>query len=415
MEPEIRCVTCDFVAPFSSFRGTCPRCGPVLGTLDVVYPYGPGEVSFSSFGPKGAGIFRFAPLLPVAPPSGNFPLLVGDTPLYEVKEVARDLGLRRLWIKDEGRNPSASMKDRASALAVAHALATGHNVIAAASTGNAASSLALLAAAASLKAILFVPKNAPKGKLAQMLVANARVVMVDGTYDQAFDLCAKACERFSFYSRNTATNPVLAEGKKTCAFEVAEALSENIPDVVAVGVGDGCVFAALEKGFRELFDLGLIKKRPRMLGVQAEGCAPLAEAFRKGVREGLTTTHVNTYADSIAVGSPRDRVKALRAAYSSGGAIIAVPDSRIREAVRLLARKAGVFAEPAGAAGLAGVMEAIRGGLISKEEEVLVVVSGHGLKDIDGAMSAVEEGPTIIPPTEEGLEKVASILCPLTT
>lgn len=399
-----RCVTCGRPVPLEQAPGQpCEKCGPLRGTTEVMY-----DLSHvrPDFGALGRGLFRFAPLLPVPDPGPRLPLLVGDTPLYDSPRLARRLGVVQVLVKDDGRNPSASLKDRASALAVAHALALSRPIIAAASTGNAASSLALLAASAGLRAVLFVPADAPPPKVAQMLLAGATVVRVQGTYDQAFDLCALACERFGWYSRNTATNPVLAEGKKTVALEVAETCGWDPPDWVAVGVGDGCVFAAIHKGFQELLQLGATRRVPRLLGVQAEGCAPLAAAFEAGAAMATPLRDPDTYADSIRVGVPRDQVKALRAAYASDGALVAVPDDLIRESQRLLAREAGVLAEPAGAAGFAGLLHLAASGRLASGDRVAAIVSGHALKDVAGAMSAVPGRPLDIPPDPAKIEVV---------
>ena len=383
---RLRCVTCATPYQPDEVDGVCPACGDLKGTLDVLLEGLPG-LAPASLGTPGTGIFRLGPLLPLPADCARTPLLVGDTPLYDAPRLAARLGVERLWIKDDGRNPSASMKDRATAIALAHAASLGRMVVATASTGNAASSLATLAASMGLRAVIFVPRTAPRPKVSQMLLAGARVVMVDGTYDQAFDLCASAARRFGWYSRNTATNPYLAEGKKTAAIEVAEALGWDVPDVYAVGVGDGCVFGAQHKGFSDLLAAGLTRALPRLIGVQAEGSAPLAAAFDAGSTDVIPVVPA-TFADSIAVGVPRDQVKALRAARSTGGALIGVPDDRIREAMRLLAAELGVFAEPAGAAGFAGLLQLSRQGRLGPRDRVVAVVSGHGLKDTDGAMSA---------------------------
>ena len=392
---RLRCVTCDATYRPGEVDGVCPACGDLKGTLDVLLEGLPG-LSPASLGTPGTGIFRFGPLLPLPGGCPRTPLLVGDTPLYDAPRLAARLGVARLWIKDDGRNPSASMKDRATAIALAHAASLGRTVIATASTGNAASSLATLAASMGLQAVIFVPRTAPRPKVSQMLLAGARVVMVDGTYDQAFDLCAAAVRRFGWYSRNTATNPYLAEGKKTAALEVAEALGWDVPDVYAVGVGDGCVFGAQHKGFSDLLEAGLTRSLPRLVGVQAQGSAPLAAAFDAGSDDVIPVVPA-TFADSIAVGVPRDQVKALRAARRTGGALIGVPDDLIREAMRLLASDLGVFAEPAGAAGFAGLLQLSRQGRLGPRDRVVAVVSGHGLKDTDGAMSATVGAPLPVP------------------
>jgi len=259
-----------------------------------------------------------------------------------------------------------------------------------------------------MRAVIFVPRTAPAPKVAQMLLTGASVVMVDGNYDQAFDLCAEAVRRFGWYSRNTATNPFLAEGKKTCSIEIAEYFQFVPPDVIAVGVGDGCVFGAQHKAFVDLLATGLVKTMPRLVGVQAAGADPLARAFAKGL-DTCEPMEPCTFADSISVGVPRDQVKALRAARATGGAIVAVPDDRIREAMRILASELGVFAEPAGAAGLAGLLElADRGGL-RPSDRVVAIVSGHGLKDITGAMSAVRGAPMQVEPGPKALDALEAI------
>lgn len=407
--PICRCITCG--RPESLAPGkTCPQCGPVFGIMEIEWELKPGCVP--DFGKPGSGIFRFAPLLPV-PTTSPFPLHVGDTPTYDCPRLAKVLGVEKCLVKDDGRNPSASLKDRASALAVAHALSLGKTTLAAASTGNAASSLALLSAATGLRAVLFVPKDAPRPKIAQMLLAGAVVVAVNGSYDQAFELCAKACERFGWYSRNTATNPVLAEGKKTVAFEIAEFCDWEPLDYVAIGVGDGCVFASIYQGFKQLFDLGLITRIPRLVGVQAQGCAPLARAFEKALGFAEPEENPKTYADSIAVGQPRDQVRALRAARDSGGMILAVPDALIRKAQRLLAQEAGVFAEPAGAAGFAGLMQLSSQGLLPSTAKVAAVVSGHALKDVDGAMSAIVTEPLEVGAGADAIADIERLVLPL--
>lgn len=399
-----RCITCGQQVPLDRSPGrTCEACGPILGTTEVLYDLSRVR---PDFGRRGDGVFRFAPLLPVPDPGHRLPLLVGDTPLYDAPRLAQRLGIAQVLVKDDGRNPSASLKDRASAMAVAHAVTLGRSVIAAASTGNAASSIALLGAAAGLKVVLFVPAAAPPPKVAQMLLAGALVVRVRGTYDQAFDLCALACERYGWYSRNTATNPVLAEGKKTVALEVAQECSWDPPGLVAVAVGDGCILAAIHKGFKELYALGLTARVPRLVGVQAQGCAPLARAHDRGETTVKPVFEPETYADSIRVGIPRDQVKALRAVSESKGYLLAVPDDLIREAQRLLSREAGVLAEPAGAAGFAGLLHLAATGLLSRDDRAVVIVSGHALKDVTGAMSAVVEQPLEIEAEPSALDGV---------
>jgi len=330
---------------------------------------------------------------PIPPPQ------VGWTPLYQAKRLGEKLGLSNLYLKDEGRNPTASLKDRASAIGVVKAQELGKKVITCASTGNAASSLAGLAASVGMRNVIFVPESAPKAKVAQLLIFGAQVIMIKGTYDQAFDLCLEASDEFGWYSRNTAYNPYLSEGKKTAGLEVCEQLGWQAPDRVFVSVGDGCIIGGLHKGFKDLLALGFIERLPKLVGVQAEGAAPLVRAWETGKFEPIVP---NTLADSISVGVPRDRVKALRAVRESGGKYVAVSDEEILEAMRQLGTEA-VFAEPAGAAGFAGLVKLADE--IDPQELIVVLVTGNGLKDVESAIKATKEPPKI-EPTMKGLRRL---------
>ncbi len=398
----------------------CDDCG-VDGILDVhldleaVRRDLPGGDPFPSH-PAG-GMWRFAPLLPVAPEAAHHCWTLGGTPAVETGRLAAFLGLGSLVIKDDTGLPSASLKDRAAALAIAHAVGLGIDHLACASTGNAAASLAVLAARAGLSATIFVPRTAPRAKLAQLLLHGARVIPVAGTYDQAFDLSIREIDRNRWYSRNCAHNPLLVEGKKTAALELAATLTDGfqggddrLPDAVFVPVGDGCIVSSVGKAFGELKALGLIGRMPRIYGVQAAGAAPLADGWQKagakaaglGSRQVQATVHrlvPRTVADSISVGIPRNRLKAWQNVARSGGGFLAVPDEAILEAIALLAEKAGIFAEPSGAAGMAGVVAARQRGLISATDKVAVMVTGHGLKDPEAALGRVRI-PDPVPPAE---------------
>jgi threonine synthase len=401
-----RCVVCDreYDPDYDGF--VCADCG-VDGILDVVYDYG--AIATSGLGSivdqKLRGLWRFAPLLPLRPASDHSAWTVGDTPVHEAGRLADHLGLRALFLKDDTCLPSASLKDRASALAVARARQLGIDHLACASTGNAAASLAVLTARAGMTCTIFVPSTAPRAKLAQLVLHGADVIKVDGTYDQAFDLSLAEMAKHNWYSRNCAHNPLLVEGKKTAALELAFSLTDgfsgnhlDLPDAVLVPVGDGCIISSVAKAFIELRDIGLTQKIPRVIGVQAAGASPLASAWAavdqshqdmsgSAILAEIHPVTATTLADSISVGIPRNRVKAWRNVAASGGAFIAVPDETIVEAIGLLARLAGVFAEPSGAAGLAGVLTALDQGLITNQDNVAVLVTGHGLKDPGAGMT----------------------------
>ena len=385
----------------SESEGTCPDCGPTLGTLTVWYAYDEIARSFQRetlLERREPSLWRYLEILPVPERPALLHPRVGWTPMYDLPRLAQEIGVRRLWIKDDGVNPSGSFKDRASCIGVARALLQGKTTITAASTGNAASSLALFAACAGMRAVIFVPQTAPSAKVAQLLVFGAEVLAIRGTYDQAFDLCLAAAEKNGWYCRNTAVNPFMSEGKKTAAMEICEQLGFEPPDCVVVSVGDGCIIGGLWKGFQDFLRLGLIHRLPRLYGVQAAGCAPLLTAFQQGQDIAAPLLGGHTCADSICVGQPRDHLKALRAVRQSHGAMTAVEDEAILEAIRTLARKAGVFVEPAAATAFAGLKKLVEDGLIGNDERVAVMLTGNGLKDIATALRASGREPTVIDP-----------------
>ncbi len=397
-----RCVTCSREWPPTDFPFTCPDCGPLMGTMDIIYDFRKLRATMPS-GTSARDLWEWKDFLPVEPPVSVRLLPVGATPLISSETLATKVGVKQLWLKDDRLNPSASLIDRASASALAHAIHLKAEVIAAASTGNAASSLATLAAPCKMKVVLFVPEAAPEAKLAQLLLHGAYVIRIQGTYDEAFDLCAEVCRKRGWYSRNTATNPMLAEGKKTVILESISQMDGKEPDVVAVPVGDGCILAGAHKAFLDLKDAGCIQRMPRLIGAQASGAAALVEASAKA-KPFPVMGATSTFADSIRVGLPRDQVKALRAVKETDGEWIAVTDDAIRGAMRLLAQTTGMFAEPAGAAALAGLIEAREQGLVDERETALVLVTGHGLKDVKGALSAAPAAPQAVAPTLEAVE-----------
>ena len=432
---SLRCLRCGAEYPPDAIEYVCgcrPNVGSDLGTLDVQYDYAaiaaatsPGQIAVD----PDLSIGRWWALLPVQRASLP-PLPVGNTPLLHAQCLGESVGLPHLYIKDDGRNPSASFKDRASAIAVARAQEKGAAIVATASTGNAAAALAGQAAAAGQPSVIFVPKTAPAAKIAQLLVYGSRVLAVDGSYDDAFDLCVAACQEFGWYNRNTGYNPYMTEGKKTVSYEIVEqffnaetqrrrgeegkkqkgapedrrkakvsaAQSEQFatPDAVFVSVGDGCIIGGVHKGFKDLLSLGWIERMPRIYGVQSTGSPALYNAWRDGLDIPLPVV-ATTRADSISVNAPRDPVKALNAVRESGGAFVLVEDAAILAAILPLARLGAVFAEPAGATSFAGVQQALADGLIQADETVVVINTGSGLKDVPAAMQMTGEPVTIAP------------------
>lgn len=390
---QLRCMECSATYEQGEVEYTCPTCG-IAGILDVEFDYE--RIAATGFGREmlasrnEVSIWRYFELLPVGHRESTPTLQLGMTPVYEFPQLASTLGVGRLRIKDDGRLPTGSFKDRASAIAVSRARETGYSHLACASTGNAASSLAGMAANAGLQAHIFVPATAPEAKVAQLLIFGADVVLVEGSYDEAYYLCMDASAEFGWFNRNCAINPYLVEGKKTCGLEIGEQLADDLPDWVAVSVGDGCTIAGIWKGLKEMHRFGVIERLPRLLGVQATGASPITRAFESG-GESFQPEVANTLADSIAVGQPRNAVKALRAVRESGGEIVSVSDDEILSAMRVLASGSGVFGEPAGVAAFAGLRTAIAAGTVSRNDHVLQVVTGNGLKDARAAFTAVGE------------------------
>jgi threonine synthase len=367
---------------------------------------------------KDYSIWRYADILPVNNRVGENlnvpPLHIGWTPVYKLFDIRHS----KLYIKDDGRNPTASFKDRASAVGVTKAMELGEKVMTCASTGNAASSLSGVCASVGMKSYIFVPKSAPKAKIVQLLIYGANVIMVNGTYDQAFDLCLQATKEFGWYNRNTGYNPYLLEGKKTAGLEICEQFNFNPPDRIYVSVGDGCIIGGLWKGFTDFYKLGIIDKLPKIIGVQSTGCSPLVKAFNStfDIRHSIFDIRYfielspHTIADSISVGHPRVPIQALRAVVESKGKMMAVSDDEILSAMRNLARTSGVFAEPAGITGFAGLMQDIQNNLIESNETVLALITGNGLKDIATAEKSASEltQPLIIEPTIDAVKSLFS-------
>ena len=394
---NVRCAKCTKCGrEYEALPGitTC-ACGGILD-IEYHYDYIKSVCSRESLARCGDySMWRYRPFLPVEPDSPPTPLRVGWSPLYRADALARALGLHTLYIKDDGQNPTASLKDRASAMAVVKAREAGADTIACSSTGNAASSLAGNAAAAGFKTYIFVPSRAPKGKVAQLMIFGATVISVDGSYEDTFELSKAAIDKWGWYNRNAAINPYLSEGKKTVTLEIMEQLHWQVPDYIALSVGDGCTIAGAWKGLKDLYAAGFIDRLPKLISVQAEGCCPLNRAIATG--EPWTPMEENTLADSIAVGVPRNADKALAAIRESQGVVVNVSDEEILAAMRLLGRTCGVFGEPAGVTGTAGVRKALELSLIDPDSSVVSVVTGNGLKDTANGIRAAGE-PMLVKP-----------------
>ncbi len=385
---------------------TCPSCGE-KGILDIDYDYETIGKTFTKEVLELEGdrsIFRYSPLLPINGKPQKELLRVGNSPLYKSKTFTDLVGGGELYIKDDGFNPTSSLKDRASIIAVVKSLEAGGQTICCSSTGNAASSLAGNSAKAGLKTLIFVPERVPDGKLAQLLSFGAHVVKVKGDYKKAYDMSKMAVDTYGFYNRNAAVNPFLIEGKKTVVYEILEQLRFKVPDWIVISVGDGCSIGGVYKGIHDFMKLGWIDKMPKILGVQASGCQPFVDAYRgDGI---LKEVEENTLADSIAVGIPRNPVKGLQAVMKSNGMYISVSDQAILEASHLLGSTEGVFGEPAAAAAVAGYIKAVKEGIIRQTETSVVIVTGNGLKDVKGALKGIH----LPEPLEANLDNLRTIV-----
>ena len=382
-----RCTDCGKTYARDEVRYLCPVCGqgyrpgiPLLGVLEAVFDYGA----------IASGFDRAAPdwnLFCAVEQAFHPPIPVGNTPLARVERLGADLGLD-VWVKNDGLNPSGSLKDRASFLVVAEARRLGIELIVAASTGNAASALACVCASTDTRALIFVPEKAPKAKLVQMVLYGATVVPVKGTYDDAFRLSLEYTAERGGLNRNTAYHPLTIEGKKTAGLEIWAQLGCEVPDAIVVSVGDGVILGGVHKAFVDLKRAGLIDRLPRLIGVQAE----TSDAIHRYVTTGVYADAVapTTRADSISVTCPSNAHGARRAILESAGLTLTVTDAEILEAQALLAARTGIFTEPAGATAAAGLAKLQAGpDRLTPGSRVVILATGHGLKDVEAPLSRI--------------------------
>ncbi|WP_277962250.1 threonine synthase [Pseudomonas sp. RIT-To-2] len=361
----------------------CPACR-VDGALDALYDYDTLRRDWSRASLAGQherGMWRYDRLMPLASSRFAPSLMVGNTPLYAKPELLGPGSPLKVWIKDESRQPTGSLKDRASALAVAHALECGATTVAVASTGNAASALAGMSASRGLRNVIFLPRTAPREKMAQMIGYGAEIVLVDGHYDEAFDQCLQACEQNGWYNRTTGINSYMSEGKKTVAFEICEQMDWQTPDLMFVPVGNGCILGSVYKGFADLLQLGWIERIPRLIGVQAQNSDFMHRAWHSGQSMDIVERRTpSSLASSINVALPRDRLKAMRAVTASGGEFLCVDDHSIVRAASELAARTGVFAEAGAASAYAGLCKYAELHPHTPQTAV-ILITGSGLKD----------------------------------
>ncbi|KAK2947155.1 threonine synthase [Blattamonas nauphoetae] len=438
---HLSCSVCKATASLQEAEETyvCAKCG---GNFDFIYDYEKLKANLGKemFGQLSSGMWRYRTLLPLQKEAQIPQVIVGGTPLHHISEKGTKMLLGEagdgidLFLKDEGRNPTGSLKDRASALVASKALFEKKPVVCTASTGNAAAALAGVCASLGMPCVIFVPAAAPVAKIAQLRAFGAYVFLVDGVYDDAFELCLECVKRFGWYCRSTGYNAFTSEGKKSVSFEICEQLAGYVivkkdaynpgavstlltparsttlrpisfldgnfvaPDWIAVSVGDGNIISGIWSGICDLFELGLINKKPKMLAVQSEGSQYVYQALQKGKTEEewhkMAPIESSTVADSIEANLPRDRVRACRAVRDSGGVCVTVTDDEILREIPVIGQATGVFVEPASACTMAGVKKAIREKLLGEysAEKVLTLVcvmTGAGLKDVGAAERGV--------------------------
>jgi len=396
-----KCSLCGKEYDSKSFHYTCQNCGE-NGLLDIIYDYDSLKNVWNDKRFLNSPL-RYRNILPISIDENKLlSYFVGNSPIYRIDKWSKEFSQPNLFLLDDSRGPTASYKDRASIIAVLKAIELGEKVITCASTGNAASSLAGACAAFGIKTYIFVPENAPIGKLVQLIMFGANIFRIKGTYDTAFDLCLEATKEFGWYNRNTGYNPILLEGKKTSSFEIYEKI--GLPDRIYIPVGDGCIYSGIYKGFYDLKKLGLIDRIPLLIGVQAEGSSPYVKAQKNNFI--LTPVNAETIADSISVGIPRVFSQAIRIAKKQKGYFISVTDDEIMAAQSKLAKDSGVFLEPAAAAAAAGFIKEKSENTILSNEKVVIIGTGNGLKDTKSVLSRIDLPEPIDPKLSEISKKI---------
>lgn len=400
----LACRNCGKLEPI----GPAYVCAACFGPLDVAYDFDAVRATLSreAIESRPPGIWRYLELLPVDEPPARG-LRVGSTPLIDADRLAATLGVDRLWVKDDTRNPSLSFKDRAVAIAAARARSFGIDTLACASTGNLAGATAAAAAAVGMPAYVFIPADLEPAKIDHALAYGATVVPIDGTYDDVNRLCLQVADETGWGFVNVNLRPFYAEGSKTLAFEIAEGLGWRTPDVVVAPIASGAMYTKLARGFAQLADAGLIERRPvRFVGGQAAGCAPVATSWATGTTEVEPVRTPDTIVRSLAIGNPADGRYAVELATASGGSIEAIPDEATALAIRRLAALEGIFTESAGGVTVAAVEAARRRGVIRDGDEVVVLVTGNGMKTPDARRLGLEEENRAARPGEPGLAPV---------
>lgn len=394
---HLECIKCGAKYGPDEVIYTCSKCG---GLLDVVYDYS--EISLSREDLKGPlSVWKYKALLPVS--REPVTLKEGGTPIYHLRSIGKEVGLKEAYAKHEGMNPSGSFKDRGMTVGVTKALELGMKSVACASTGNTSASLAVYGARAGIPVIVLLPAGkVALGKVAQALMHGAKVISIKGNFDDALRLVRELCVENGIYLLNS-INPYRLEGQKTIGFEIVDYFGWEVPDRIILPVGNAGNITAIFKGLSEMKRLGIIDRVPKMTGIQAEGSAPIAKAIKSGAASITVEEHPETVATAIRIGDPVNAVKALNAIRASGGTAETVNDEEILAAQKMLAMKEGIGVEPASAASVAGLIKLRRMGVIEKDERVVCVVTGHLLKDPETVIKNCDK-PVEVEATKEAIE-----------
>ncbi|MBS7646227.1 threonine synthase [Candidatus Bathyarchaeota archaeon] len=407
------CINCNDQYDIEKVIYNCAKCGDIL-EIRYDYSFLKEKLEKSNWQSLPLSVWRYRDFMPIRYFSNVISLNEGGTSLYSCHRLGKILGLETLYVKNEGENPTGSFKDRGMTVGVTKAVELGVKMVACASTGNTSASLAAYAAKAGLSCIILIPSGAIAfGKLAQAIAYGAKVVQIRGNFDKALEMVLKLSEEHREIYLLNSINPFRIEGQKTIAYEICDQLNREAPDAVVLPVGNAGNISAIWKGFTEFYELGLINKLPRMIGIQAEGAAPIAKAVKTGVDKIVPVEKPETVATAIRIGAPVSWKKALRAIRESKGTAETVSDHEILEAQKMLARSEGIFVEPASAASIAGLKKLVEGGEIDKDEVVVCVTTGHGLKDPEVVVKTFEK-PYEVDAELSAIEKLLGLTVQLT-
>jgi threonine synthase len=402
------CINCRTKYPLDEIIYFCKKCGDIL-EIKLDYDTTKDMLQKSNWRKTPLSVWRYRDLMPIRDQSKIVTLNEGGTGFHQCKRLGKALGLKELYVKNEGENPTGSFKDRGMTVGVTKAVELGVKSVICASTGNTSASLAAYAAKAGLQCAVLIPSGKiAYGKLAQAMIYGSKVLQVRGNFDQALDIVFKISEKHGNIYLLNSINPFRIEGQKSLGFEICEQLNNESPDRIIVPVGNAGNISAIWKGFTEFHNLGFVKTLPKMTGIQAAGSAPIAEMIKTGSKEIKPVAKPETVATAIRIGAPVSWKKAVNAIRDSGGTAETVTDDEILDAQKTLSRLEGLFVEPASASSIAGLKKLVENGIIDKDERIVCVTTGHGLKDPEIAVR-MSEKPLEVDAEVEAIEKVLGL------